>query len=620
MATNPDSPRPSSQETPALILFAGTLVGLILVGVGFYLTMRWWGTFTTGMEEWRKNWWQIALCFATVFGGLGTMFAALNLARGEERTNPSLRRLIYGYNAVLTGLLLLAILGVVNLLAYVPFKPFSYFNQTYDWTEANLYTLHPDSKAFLQKLEKPVKVFVILPEEFFVTREVHTLMDNVKAATNKVEVEYLSPDLNWATVEGLMKKYDMPEREGLLLLYGTEPDVASEFIKIDELTNRQFNMGADEKAHVEFKGENALIGKLSYLTEGKSKPKVYVTQGNGELELNNLDTSKIDVGMGLLRDRLARTNYDIQELKLDATTDKVPDDAGIVVVARPTKPLPPAAVAALEKYMQGGAEAKKKGKMIVLLDVVRSLDGGMLQTGLEPLLAQYGVQPGNERIGCLQMRDPTVVPAVANPRANTPLATKYEGNLIPFRTARPVRPAATNPQAGSPYTVETILQAPTNFGVWLESNMEADMAARAAALRKMMATDVAELRKQLSPEDVPLVVAVSEAGPPPPPTGDPHEGLKPRAQEPRLVVFGDTSWISNREMTSPELFDLFTGSLAWLRGRTDVGALAEPKDRKAFLIKKDKDEVYWRLFFIPAGLITLGIVGLGAGVWVVRRR
>jgi hypothetical protein len=617
MATNPDSPRPSNQEAPALILLAGTLVGLILVGVGFYLTMRWWGTFTTGMEEWRKNWWQIALCFLTVFGGLGAMFAALHLARGEERTNPSLRRLIYGYNAVLTGLLLLTILGVVNLLAYVPFKPFSFLNQTYDWTEANLYTLHPDSKAFLQKLEKPLKVFVIMPEDLFITREVHTLMDNVKAVTNKVEVEYLSPDLNWPTVEALMKKYDMPEREGVLLLYGTDPEVTNEFIKFDELTNRQLSMGADEKRHVEFKGENALIGKLSFLTEGKARPKIYVTQGNGELDLNNADTSRVDVGLGLLRDRLGRTNYEVKELKFDATTDKVPDDAGIVVVARPTKPLPPAAVAALEKYMQGGPEAKGKGKMIVLLDVVRSLEGGMLQTGLEPLLAQYGVQPGNERIGCLQMRDPTVVPSVANPRSTAPLATKYEGNLIPFRTVRPVRPAATNPQAGSPYTAETILQAPPNFYLWLETNMDADMAARAAALRKL---DVAELRKQLTLEDVPLVVAVTEAGPAPPPGGDPHEGFKPRPQEPRLVVFGDASWTSNREMASGELFDLFTGSLAWLRGRSDVGALADPKDRKAFLIKKDKNEVYWRLFFIPVGLVTLGIIGLGAGVWVVRRR
>jgi hypothetical protein len=616
MATNPDSPRPSNQEAPALILLAGTLVGLILVGVGFYLTMRWASTFTTGMEEWRKNWWQIALCFITVFGGLGAMFAALHLARGEERTNPSLRRLIYGYNAVLTGLLLLAILGVVNLLAYVPFKPFSYFNRTYDWTEANLYTLHPDSKAFLQKLDKPVKVFVIMPEDLFITREVHTLMDNVKATTNKVEVEYLSPDLNWPTVEGLMKKYDMPEREGLLLLYGTDPDVASEFIKFDELTNRQISMGADEKAHVEFKGENAFIGKLGLLTEGKSRPVVYVTQGNGELELNNSDPSRVDVGLGVLRDHLARTNYELKELKLDATTDKVPDDATIIVVARPTQPLPPAAVAALEKYVRGSDG--KKGKLMVLLDVVRSSEGGMLQTGLEPLLAQFNVRVGNERVGSLQRSGAQRVPAVANPQSDNSLLNKFREGPVWFSNVRPVRPQPANPgtPGGSPFNAEALFLAPGQLGNWLESNLDTDMQAKAASL---VAMDRRELTKQLAMEDVPLAVAVTESGPAPS-SGDPHEAMKPRPQEPRLLVFGDATWASNREMASRGLFDLFTGGLAWLRERPDIGALADPKDRKAFLIKKDKDEVYWRLFFIPVGLITLGIIGLGAGVWVVRRR
>jgi hypothetical protein len=615
MSTNPNPTRPSNQETPALILLAGTLVGLVLVGVGLYLTMRWWGTFTAGMEEWRKNWWQIALCFITVFGGLGAMFAALHLARTEERQNPGLRRLVYGYNAVQTGLLLFAILAVVNLLAYVPFKPFSYFNQTYDWTEANLYTLHPDSKAFLQKLDKPVKVFVILPEDLFITREVHTLMDNVKAETSRVEVEYLSPDLNWPTVEGLMKKYDMPEREGILLLYGTDPDVASEFIKFDELMNRPSGFGADEKAHVEFKGENALIGKLGLLTEGKSKPVVYVTQGNGELELNNGDTSRVDVGMGVLRDHLSRANYELKELKLDATTDKVPDDATIVVVARPTQPLPAAAVTALEKYVRG--DGKKKGKLMVLLDVVRGGEGGgMLQTGLEPLLMEYGVRVGNERVGSL--RGALRVPAMANPQSENSLLNKFREGLVLFTNVRPVRPQPANPATpgGPPYNVESLFLAPGALGNWLEPNLDTDMQAKATALAGM---DRRELAKQLAMEDIPLAVAVSESGPAPS-TGDPHDAMRPRPQEPRMLVFGDATWVSNREMASRGLFDLFTGSLSWLRERPDIGALADPKDRKAFLIKKDKDEVYWRLFFIPVGLITLGIIGLGAGVWVVRRR
>jgi len=85
---------------------------------------------------------------------------------------------LHGYNAALTGLLLLAILIVVNVLAY------NYFTLSFDWTESGIYTLSDKSKNILQALEKPTKVYaVMVSNKDVLIREVRTLLDNCRAVT-----------------------------------------------------------------------------------------------------------------------------------------------------------------------------------------------------------------------------------------------------------------------------------------------------------------------------------------------------------------------------------------------------------------------------------------------------
>ena len=61
-----------------------------------------------------------------------------------------MRRLLYGYNAVLTTLLLGAILGLLNLLAYSHVGPFAYLERPLDWTSGGLYTLSDRTRAVLK--------------------------------------------------------------------------------------------------------------------------------------------------------------------------------------------------------------------------------------------------------------------------------------------------------------------------------------------------------------------------------------------------------------------------------------------------------------------------------------
>jgi hypothetical protein len=52
-----------------------------------------------------------------------------------------------------------------------------------------------------------------------------------------------------------------------------------------------------------------------------------------------------------------------------------------------------------------------------------------------------------------------------------------------------------------------------------------------------------------------------------------------------------------------------------------VAAATQAKERKPYIISSTTPgTLWWHMALLPITLISLGIVGLGAGVWVVRRR
>src|SRR5260370_7257629 len=134
---------------------------------------------------------------------------------------------------------------------------------------------------------------------------------------------------------------------GILVVYGEGPRPDHEFIPTDELGNRGLRTG--EK--LTFNGENALITKLTQLSEGKSRAIVYFTQGAGEWELK--DTARApDRGLAVLSERLEKANYQVRELRLDGPTVKtVPHHAARLVIARPSRPPTPPSITALRPYL-----------------------------------------------------------------------------------------------------------------------------------------------------------------------------------------------------------------------------------------------------------------------------
>jgi gliding motility-associatede transport system auxiliary component len=602
----------------AMIL--GGLVGFATVLLGLAMPlMMYRDIFAGGLESWRQHPWRVLACAAALFGGLTLMFLSLQLGRTVERTNAAVRRVLYGYNAILTGTLLASVLGLLNILSYAPVAPFKVFGRQWDWTSSGIYSLSPKTVDFVQTLDKPVKVYLLIPFSDPIESEAEILLNNFKSiAPNKFSWQSLSRDLNRKDLQRLVEKYPtIPEINGLLVVYGTEPNEQTEFIRRDDLFT---DVRASEQGGKKFtfKGESTLMKSLTYLAEDKKRPVVYFTQGNGEPELLAPPTRRRAMrSFSELRERLTRANYEVKELKLTPSVDRIPADAEVVVVADPRTGLPDNAVKALSKYMNPTG-TQRKGKLIVLADVAPGQDRSkMLQTGLEGLLSQFNVRLGNERL-LANTNEITRLLAVMSGQSQNPLAQAFGDYYFIFDDARTVEPSSTGGAAGNVYRAETLMVTTPKLMIWKEPLDRDPVSIR----ERYQNPDTREelLKKALTRVSVAVTVTESLSAMPNIPQ---HAGMTGKEDKPRLVVFGDATWATD-EILSTRLGgshgDLFVSTLSWLRQRSGIGADAEGKERAQFTLAGTNPDVVSRIRLVPLFLLLIGIVGLGGGIWVVRRR
>jgi hypothetical protein len=401
----------------------------------------------------------------------------------------------------------------------------------------------------------------------------------------------------------------------VLIVRGEEKPENATFLKDTDLFA---NEGFGPTATTKFRGEDKIIAALSAPGAGGAKAVVYVTQGNGEPDLNDSSPrARLDQGLGVLRDRLnGRGNFDVRPLKFNPADPKVPDDAALVVAANPRAPVDVNVEQALRAYL-----IDRKGKAAILLDTPPpGYDKEtMPATGLERLLGEFNVEVTADRvvhvlrtgggIGYLDGGMFEINPELA--RGRNELALAFAQETFVLRTARIVRPMAAGRNAA--LRAETLLQ--TRGGrPWAERDWKADLARKV----ETVLTNAAESQRIVSQEPLPAAVIVSESGPPPMAPGAP-----PPAAKPRLAVFGDSTLVTNAlvsEQNPDSYFSFFASTLDWLAERpTSIGIGS--KDLPFYVMDAGAAEkANTRLVWLPVLLALIGIVGLGAGVWVVRRR
>jgi hypothetical protein len=677
-----------------LVLIEGGVLGLALTVFTFWQMVLWWKDVAGGAESWRgENRWHLWVLAATGIAGLAIMFFSLLLARGEENANRTLRVMLYGYNAVLTGLLLLAVLIVINVIAYAKMSP------TGDWTAEGMYTLDAKSQNVIQGLSQPLHVYVIeASRDTPLSRELHLLAGNLRSASDQVQVEYLLRDATPARILELAVQYKLPgDTLGVLLVYGSGDNELHQFIPESELAERS---PFDPEAPETFKGEDPIISAIEFMEAGQKKPVVYFTQGNGELDVFGLDQgAKPDRRAQALASRMQKDHYEVKGLilsdkplpRLDprvAVGSSVPDDASIVIVAGPRERFTDKQLAALSGYMRpwfqitdatlsalkvaglpdgtleklqgfkdkhysvdeftkevGGAlgredstsqrdlvfkHARREGKMMVLLDVAPAPDNPkkMADLGIEKLLAEFDVSAPGERVLRPDPDDTTGARVSVNPGLrNNPLATWFAGLALRMWDLRVIEEAPAPPQpGGARHQVDRLLQTTPprsqigRTGVFKESSL--------ADPRDLVIDLVQNHAKELEEREVmtlPVGVTVSD------PSGDDvhafMRGGGPKGPaKPRLVVIGTSTFISDPAIVGRRrdetqggsiYYDFFSSALAWLREKPNSIGVTH-KDRKQYELSGEANpsSMVVTPFFVMLGCV----VGLGLGVWVVRRR
>lgn len=280
-----------------------------------------------------------------------------------------------GTNAIVATLAVLTILGLVNFLGVR-------YDNRFDLTENKLYTISPQTIEVVQGLTEPIKVWIFDIEP---NAQDLALLDSYQKQSDDFSYEYVDPQ--------------------------AKPNIAREF-GVQALGEVYLEQGGQRKLLQTIAPENRL--SESRLTNAlaqasAAEPNVaYFLQGHGERALEPGTGGEGSLTQAIAQ--LQEENINAQPLNL-AERGQIPDDADVVVVAGPQRPLLEVEVQALQDYLK-----KDKG-LLLLLDP-------QTQPGLSGLLEGWGVGLSDRLIV-----EPTLQ-NIGNPAAFTTVVTEYGNHPI----------------------------------------------------------------------------------------------------------------------------------------------------------------------------------------------
>ncbi|MSU77211.1 MAG: hypothetical protein EXS16_03845 [Gemmataceae bacterium] len=617
------------------VLIFGGLTGLNLFVLSAGLAYLWRDDVAGGETAWHgENNWRLWLCAYTMIAGLVTMMVSLNLAKTDVRHNAGLRRAMYGYNAILQGLLLLGILIVLNFIVAKKY-PF-----TYDWTKTRgAYALSESGQNLVKGLKKEINLLVLMAQTHPAHKDTKILLDNCKALNNKFKVNYISPDTEHVDFDKLIRIFPQIQPEpgagdigrGVLVVYGPMPTdeghkVPYTFIRDRRLIKQERPQGPGGKASSQYLGEVEILKEVKFLSQDRVKHKIYVLQGNEEPDINNDENaSRMEIrhgfqgtGLGILVEKLKNENFDVVGLTFDplakeekqitpviqATTKKgeqkrsIPTDCKTLIVAGVSRSLSAETINAIDDYLSNG------GKVLAFLDVIAEDDYSKLRnTGLEPMLKRFGVEVTDEyalRVAAPPFGgDPTMLIALTPAKSANILARQFTQKQFLLRKSARGLKVSTHQR----YKAEPILQVFHLEGSPFIAETNPVYFKDPVSHVIPMTRDPLLLRSKAPHEPMSVGLAVTDG------------------EKPALVVFGDTEWITSRDLqvsrSSVNAFALVLGSIEWMAGREDfVGP--QPKVTTSFAFEPGVN--FGRMVFLPGWIMFLAFILLGITVWIIRRR
>jgi hypothetical protein len=608
LMARPPSEKPDQQRTEVrvLVLWVGGLLGTVLCVFGCLFFVEWSDSLIKWLNngETREAKW-VLIPLLMVILGAGLIFLAIQPARAEERNNASIRKVVYGANFALTTLLLLVAIVVANVVFALKVP------NRLDTTETGFYAISDSSKNLLSRLAEPVNAYAVLEGTGRRANDIRQLLLAFEdASAGKFKVKFLSEVHDKVELASLQKKHTRFETIlNQRLMTSENEETGAVLLTAGPDESRDAVIAAREFGDPEgrtFHGEARLFKEVAFLADSAQRPTIYFTQGHGELSIEPFGGQiPPDRSATRLRGYLDNRYLTVRTLDLSAASPSVPDDATVVVVADPTRALSEPAAGALRKYM-----STKKGKLIVLVGASAGADRRMVSTGLEPLLGDLGVRLGTRFLFTLptpEMPYPDVIEAAFS--VSTLDNPGFEAFVKAYPVLRFVRAREVEPQpTGQAFqATELILSTgPT----WPE-DQDLAPAELSAVVKELRATAKAQQVKGVSRQPRPLALTVTES------------------QTSRAVVIGCSFFVTDaaaqirqfQAQTTRASFALVGTCIDWLRERPSLEAAEiESKKYTEYTFPSPSTVDRTRLRTLPLLLAMLLIGGVGAGVWLVRRK
>ena len=326
---------------------------------------------------------------------------------------------------------------------------------------------------------------------------------------------------------------------------------------------------AGRETRIEEVSEEAVTNAIIKVTREKKKV-VYFLQGHGEGDTEQSDEN----GFSVAKDGLEKLSFRVKKLVL-LQESCLPDDTAVLVVAGPCQPLFNTEISLIEDYIEN-----KKGPVLFMINPGQGEE-------LKPLLKKLGVR----------IEDDVIVDTVSSAMGGDyfiPVVARYAPHEITknfsYVTFYPlVRSLSQVSPLPGDITVEFV--ASTSPNSWGERNYEAEIKTE-------------KIVKNAQDRPGPLeVIAAVEVG---------------KKERTRVVICGDSDFISNKYYYFSANGNLFNNIISWLAQEGDLVAIS-PRTSSSSTISLTRSDSQL-LFFFCLVILPLLVFLAGIGIWWYRRK
>lgn len=431
-----------------------------------------------------------------------------------------------------------------------------------DLTESKRYSISDQSRKIVESLQDDINIKGFYQEADPNRDQTRDLLEAYRYYSKKINYQFTDPDRN----PSLAKHYQI-RNYGTLVLEG--------FGKTQTIPT------ADEET---------ITNAILKLTQEEQRT-VYFLAGHGERDISNVDKD----GYSTAKAAIEKENFQVKTLNL-LVDPKIPDDAALVVVADPQKPLLTTELWALRQYIN------QNGSVMFLLEPFS--DGGVAD-----FLNSYGITISPDIIVDTMSR-------VFGASYLIPVITEYGFHKITdgfnvacfFPTTRSIDSAK-----GIPDSVDLLELAFTSSYSWAETNYR---------LGQPEAPKFDGTKDKKGPLSVAVIAAISAENPGNDPKSEERTaGRRQRAAgrgQAQLLVFGDSDFASNSYFNLQGNSDFFLNSINFLGQQENLISIQRPKTAGAPLtLSRSQNRL---LFWVGLLLMPAVVVASGLAVFQLRRK